>query len=66
MKTNKYELDLLIEAIAIALTKDKRPRGDCDRFEMIAPIRDNTPDYFKAAIDISDTIRKGDFGSKKL
>lgn len=61
METNKYELDLLMEAIAIALTKDKRPRGQCDGFVMIAPIVDNTPDYFKEVTDIADAIMKGDF-----
>ena len=58
MHYNKYEMDLLMEAIAVALSKDKRLRGTCDRLEMIAPIRDNTPDYFKDTMGDLKIVKK--------
>lgn len=50
MNTNKYELGLLVEAIASGLTKVKRKRGECNKITMIPPIRDKTPDYFKDVV----------------
>ena len=64
MDYKKYEFDLLLEAIVMSLTKDKRSRGQCDRFEMIAPITE-LPDYFKDATNITDAIKKGDFDETK-
>jgi len=37
-EVNKYELELLVEAIASSLTKVKRPRGACDKLTMKPPI----------------------------
>ena len=62
MNTNQYELDLLVEAIASSLTKVKRKRGECNKLTMIPPITKDIPDYFKEAKDITDEIKKGDFG----
>jgi len=42
----EYELKLLIEAITVSLTKEKRKRGECGRIDMISPIT-KVPDYFK-------------------
>jgi len=47
MKTNQYELDLLVEAIASSLNKVKRKRGECNKITMIPPITKNIPHYFK-------------------
>ncbi len=44
-----YELSLLVEAIAVSLTKEKRKRGECGRIHMIPPIT-KVPDYFKDVI----------------
>jgi len=53
MKTNEYELSLLVEAIAFSLTKVKRKRGECDRIEMIPPIRNKTPKGFQSKTSIN-------------
>ncbi len=45
MKTNEYELGLLVEAIASSLTKVKRKRGACDKLTMKPPIL-KIPDGF--------------------
>ncbi len=58
MDYNKYEFELLIEAIVASLTKDKRPRGECYRL-FIGPIRE-VPEYFKDTI-----VYKGDFNETK-
>lgn len=42
----EYELKLLIEAITVAFTKEKRKRGECASIDMIAPIT-KVPDYFR-------------------
>jgi len=46
LKSNAYELSLLVEAIQSSLVKVKRKRGECDKITMIAPIT-KVPDYFK-------------------
>lgn len=44
MKVNKYELDLLIEAVKSRLTKEKRKRGSCDKI-YILPTKDVPEDF---------------------
>lgn len=46
MKTNQYELSLLVEAIQSQLTKEKRSRGKCDKI-FIMPITKDIPEDFK-------------------
>jgi len=46
MKVNKYELDMLVEAIQSNLHKVKRPRGSCEKI-FIAPITKDIPEDFK-------------------
>ena len=50
MKTNDYELSLLVEAIKSSLVKVKRSRGPCDKLTMKPPIRDKTPVGFRVDI----------------
>ena len=38
MKVNQYELSLMVEAIQSSLTKEKRPRGECEKI-FILPIK---------------------------
>ena len=47
MKTNEYELSLLVEAIASSLVKVKRKRGECNKITMMPPITKNIPEGFK-------------------
>jgi len=58
MKTNEYELGLLVEAIELSLTKVKRKRGECDRIELKPPIRNKTPRGFESKTSINIATRK--------
>ena len=51
MKTNQYELGLLVEAIELSLTKVKRKRGECDHL-FILPIR-KVPEEFREPKEIA-------------
>ncbi len=52
-----YELKLLIEAITVSFTKEKRKRGECASIDMIPPITKDIPDYFKEDIERAKKVK---------